>query len=191
MERQKKRSQWAGRYNDRTSTTAYDDQPLEEGQEGGSSVDVSTEDNAPQQQANGDTLWNPDDERFYGQNGDRSSVNTGGSAGRWRYPANFEDTVLEPSRKKSSKKKKDKKDRWARTEDAYSYTNETTSKRKKSKKGRHSTMDTDTYSGRSDSTSEFPEDPEGGLYGDRPRPGAAPAAQPNGENGDDIFSHDF
>ena len=70
MEAKKKRSEWAGRYNERLPRSAYDDQPLEEGQEGGSSVDLSTESNVERPRANGDALWSPDEERFYGQNGE-------------------------------------------------------------------------------------------------------------------------
>lgn len=135
--------------------------------------------------------WNPNEERYYGQNGDGSaaSLRTNGSGGgRWHYPANFEDAVPEPSRKKS-KKKKDKKDRWARTEDAYSTGGGSTT-RKKSKK-RKSTVDSDTYSRRSDSTTEFPEDVEGGLYGDSRR-AAVPTEAANGRGDEDnIFTHEF
>lgn len=93
-----------------------------------------------------------------------------------------------PHKKTSKKKNKEVKDRWARTEDAYSYTNESSSKRKKSKKSRRSSgLDNDRYSRQSNSTSEFPEDAEGGLYGDGTRSGGAPQA--NGESGDDIFNH--
>ena len=57
------------------------------------------------------------------------------------------------SRKKSSKKKKDKRDRWARTEEAYTHPgeNQTAHKRKKSKK-RRSTIVDDNVSRQSDST---------------------------------------
>lgn len=186
IKRKERKSQWASRYSERNPHSALQDQPLEEGQEGGSSIDVSLE-NGDQRRGPGGEFWNPNEERFYGQN-DRSnaSIRTNGSGGRWRYPANFEDTVPEPTRKKS-KKKKEKKDRWARTEDAYSI-GETTS-RKKSKK-RRSTVETDTYSRQSGSTTEFPEDPEGGLYGDS-RPGAAPVNGSGRRDEDNIFTHEF
>ena len=177
--------------------STLENQPYEEGQEGGSSVDLSDEQAA---RAGGNELWNQNEERYYSQN-DRSSasVNTSGSGGRWRYPANFDDAELE--RKKSTKKgKKEKKDRWARTEDAYAAQADGSSRRKKSKKRRSAAaaVDADTYSRRSESTSEFPEDPEGGLYGDRrPTAGrdvnrlAAEDEAPRRTNDDDIFNHEL
>lgn len=137
-------------------------------------------------------LWNPTEERYYGQNGDRSSesVRSSGSGGRWHYPANFEDAVPDPSRKKSKKKKKDKKDRWARTEDAYSIGESDAPKKKKSKKRKGATAESDTYSRTSDSTEGFPEDPEGGLYGDTRR-GQPADDSTRREEGDDIFTHQF
>ena len=122
-------------------------------------------------------------------------MNTSGSGGRWRYPANFDDA--EPARKKSLRKgKKDKKDRWARTEDAYAAQEEGSVRRKKSKKRRSAAaaVDADTYSQRSGSTTEFPEDAEGGLYGDR-RPtagrGDTEGDAPRRTNDDDIFNHEL
>ncbi|OBZ69212.1 hypothetical protein A0H81_10809 [Grifola frondosa] len=163
IKRKERRSQWATRYNDRLPRSTLEDQPYEEGQEGGSSIDVSSEGHDPRQRpdANGNgELWNRSEERYYGQNGDSSSVATNGS-GRWHYPANFQDTVV--SKKKSVKKKKEKKDRWARTEDAYSLQEGegSTSKRKKSKKKNHSTVGDDTHSRRSDSINEFPRTQKG------------------------------
>lgn len=161
---------------------------------------MSLEGQDPNQQRGGD-LWSPQEETYYGQrsqqqngngNGDSASVRTAGS-GRWHYPANFEDTIAEPSRKKS-KKKKEKKDRWARTEDAYSvnqeYSSSSGSKRRKSKKKR-STIgpDDETYSRQSGSTTEFPEDPEGGLYGDTRH--ETEANKKTATNADDIFSHEL
>ena len=192
IKRKERRSQWAGRYSERNPHSALRDQPLEDGQEGSSSVDLSEENGDARQQRGGE-FWNPNEERFYGQN-DRSSASirtNGESGGRWRYPANFEDTVAEPTRKKSKKKSKDKKDRWARTEDAYSVADtETTPRRKKSKK-RRSNADIDTYSRRSESTTEFPEDAEGGLYGPSRQGGAVDNEAVNGRGGDDIFTHEF
>lgn len=194
IKRKERRSQWANRYNDRLPRSTLEAQPYEEGQEAGSSVDLSEENT----RANGRTgeYWNPEEERYYGKNGDSSSVLTGGS-GRWRYPANFEDTTSAP--KKSSKKKKEKKDRWARTEDAYAQ-EESGSRRKKSKKRRSTAVadDVDTYTRRSESTSEFPEDPEGGLYGDhRPAAGGGVDGRdreedaPRRTNDEDIFNHEL
>ncbi|KAI0093523.1 hypothetical protein BDY19DRAFT_882084 [Irpex rosettiformis] len=189
IKRKERRSQWAGRYSERNPHSTLADQPLEDGQEGGSSIDLSNENEGSRQRnGNGESYWNPAEEHYY--NPDQSSTNGSvTSGGRWRYPANFDDTVADPTRKKN-KKKKEKKDRWARTEDAYSITENPTPKKKKSKKKRSATngIDADTYSRRSGSTNEFPEDPEGGLYG-TPR-----QTQPQ-ENGhtddDDIFTHQF
>ncbi|RPD66353.1 hypothetical protein L226DRAFT_500644 [Lentinus tigrinus ALCF2SS1-7] len=196
IRRKERRSQWANRYNDRLPHSTLEDQPLEEGQEGGSSVDVSEENSRDANGRRGE-YWNPNEERYYGQNGDGSSVVTNGS-GRWHYPANFEDAI--PARKKSSKKKKDKKDRWARTEDAYAASeNGSSSRRKKSKKKRSSAVadDGDAFERRSDSTNGFPEDPEGGLYGDRrPTAGADDLDrnrddnEPRRTNDDYIFNHE-
>lgn len=198
IKRKERRSQWAGRYSERLPHSALEDQPLEDGQEGrGSSVDVSLENgNGEPARTNGANggLWNPNDEHFYGERDrSREQVTADGSSGRWHYPANFEDAVSEQnSRKKSSKKKKDKKDRWARTEDAYSMGESTaTPKRKKSKK-RRSTVDSDAYSRHSDSTAgqDFPEDPEGGLYGDTRRvPEQEEVIRRTNES--DLFTHQF
>lgn len=187
IKRKERRSQWASRYSERNPHSALRDQPLEEGQEGSSSVDLSLED----ERQRGGEFWNPNEERYYGKNGDPSSasIRTNGSGGRWHYPANFEDTLAEPSRKKT-KKKKEKKDRWARTEDAYSVNDvEPSTKRKKSRK-RRSTVDDDSYSRQSDETNNFPEDPEGGLYG--PARGAEASGEANGRTDENyIFNHEL
>ncbi|KAI0780714.1 hypothetical protein BD413DRAFT_9515 [Trametes elegans] len=199
IKRRERRSQWATRYNERLPHSDYEGRPYEEGQEGGSSIDLPSEEQGTRARTNGNGsganggYWDPREERYYGQNGDTSSVATSGSGGRWHYPANFEDA--EPSRKKS-KKKKEKKDRWARTEDAYSVQEgEGSTRRRKSKKKKSKVVaDEDTYSRRSDSTTDFPEDPEGGLYGDRsPAVGAgAERGQANARTTDDaIFNHEL
>lgn len=189
IQKNKKKSQWAGRYNDRLPHSTLEDQPYEEGQEPRSSAEV----HGQKPNANGD-LWRPEDESYYGERrGDAASARSEGSSGsRWHYPANFDDTVA-ASGGGSKKKKKEKKDRWARTEDAYSITEESGTKKKKKKKRSKSVgRDPDTYSQNDPSTSEFPEDPEGGLYGDRRR---QPVAEANGrtatQDGDDIFRHEF
>ncbi|KAJ3492381.1 hypothetical protein NLI96_g46 [Meripilus lineatus] len=206
IKRKERRSQWAGRYNDRLPRSTLDSQPYEEGQEpGGSSIDLANEENGQQQNGRRGTvdgngngaLWNQNDERYYGQqNGSANSVGSSGS-GRWHYPANFEDAIVEqPSRKKSKSKKKEKKDRWARTEDAYSmneadldghsHSRKRKSKSKKRKSSKNGEGDyLDTASRRSDSTTEFPEDAEGGLYGDT-RKGPAPPR----ENEEDILNQE-
>ncbi len=170
---------------------------------GGSSIDLPEGGDSRSRGVRGnDTeLWNPNEERYYGQKSDSSST-VGRSSGRWQYPANFDDALPPPagsgssSRKKSTKKgKKEKKDRWARTEDAY-VAQETAgpTKRRKSKKGRGTAADMDTYSQRSGSTTEFPEDAEGGLYGDH-RPTAGTGADerdgPRRTNEEDIFNHEL
>ena len=196
IKRKERRSQWANRYNDRLPRSTLEGAPYEEGQEGSSSTDLSEENSRQQRNANRGEYWDPNEERYYGQNGDSSSVMTGGS-GRWHYPANFDDAI--PDRKKSTKKKKEKKDRWARTEDAYAAQEESGSRRRKKSKKRRSTVgDEDTYSRRSDSTTEFPEDPEGGLYGDRrPAAGNGPDGPdraddaPRRTNDSDIFNHEL
>lgn len=142
--------------------------------------------------ANGEEqLWNPTEERYYGQRDDSTS-SLGQGSGRWRYPANFDDAL--PTKKKSVKKeKKEKKDRWARTEDAYTAQGERAVKRKKSskKKRRSVAADPETYSQRSESTSEFPEDPEAAPYGDRRPPNAEEADGPRRTNDSDIFNHEL
>lgn len=190
IKRKERRSQWAGRYSERNPHSTLADQPLEEGQEGGSSIDLSNESvGSRQKNGNSEHYWNPSDEHYY--NPDQASTNGSvRSSGRWRYPANFDDAATESSRKKI-KKKKDKKDRWARTEDAYSLSESAPPKKKKSKKKRstNDTFDADTYSRTSGSTNEFPEDPEGGLYG-TPRQSQRPQENERNDD-DDIFAHQF
>jgi hypothetical protein len=163
IKRHEQRSQWAGKYNDRNPDSGYNEQPLEDGQVGPSRTPThGSADNAPR---NGDGLWRPDDESYY--NAEREgSLHTSESGGRWRYPANFSDSLGDVTTKK-----KKKKDRWARTEDAYSVSGQ--KKRKKKSKNR-STMgdavDVDsTHSHRTESTAELepPEDATRGAYRDR------------------------
>jgi hypothetical protein len=115
-----------------------------------------------------------------------------GSSGRWHYPANFEDAVPSSggSSKRSGKKKKDKKDRWARTEDAYSLSEEQTKRKKSKRKKSKSTIGNSSV--QTNDSTEFPEDAEGGLYGDR-RAGQPEERQANGgvTKVEDVFSHQF
>lgn len=189
IQRKAKKSQWAGRYNDRLPNSTLDNQPYEEGQEQ-SSVDTSSESG---HRARG--LWRPEDEAYYGERAQDSSstdAQTSGSSGRWRYPANFEDTVPVGAMtgSKKSRKKKEKKDRWERTEDAYSLSEERAT-RKKSKKKKSKSSVAPSIASR-DSTTDFPEDPEGGLYGDRKR-GQSEEMQGSevATKVDDVFSHQF
>ena len=90
--------------------------------------------------------------------------------------------MIEPAKKKKSSKK----DRFARTEDAYSVSEDTSRRRKKKKRSSRPSMPEDsgsTYSRAS--TAEGPEAAEG-MYGSN---GAGrPAAS---ANDDDIFRHEF
>jgi len=181
IKRKERKSQWQSRYNDRLPRSTLEGAPYEEGQEHASSVDLSSEGHqpAPRTRTNGE-LWGPEDEQYYNNDAAESPASSGG--GRWHYPANFDDAVA-PSKSSKKKKKGDKKDRWARTEDAYSISEEQ-SQRKKSKKKKSKTS---LYS---DSTTEFPEAAEGGLYGDRAA--AADAREPVRQSTtDDVFNHEF
>ena len=182
LERRRKRAQWANRYNDRAPRSAWEGAEYAEGQEpGGSSVDLSNENGANNTRSGAnDDLWRQEDERYYGTNENQKSQ------GRWHYPANFDDVILEGD----SPRKKSKKDRWARTEDAYVREAQTSErrKRKKSKKNKSTVGESDTYSKASGSTTEFPEDPEGGLYG---ATNTNQSAVQDGTRGEDVFSHQF
>ena len=182
MERKQRKSQWAARYNDRLPQSALDGQAYEEGQEHGSSVDISLEGgNAKaQRQPNGE-LWGTEDEQFY--NPHKSS--TPSSSGRWHYPANFDD--VEPIETgKRGKKKKEKKDRWERTQDAYSMTSEGDSGKKKKRKRR--TAGPVRSIPVQDEVNEFPEDPEGGLYRERLQ---VSDEQQNQSTEEQVFNHQF
>jgi hypothetical protein len=133
----------------------------------------------PPRQPNGD-LWRPEDESYYG-------AEPTPSPGRWRYPANFEDVALPSASKRGKKKKKEKKDRWARTEDAYSLSDEQ-SQRRKSKKKKKSKSSAASDTSR-DSTTDFPEAAEGGLYGDTPK--KTEDSPKERETGNEVFEHQF
>jgi uncharacterized membrane protein YqaE (UPF0057 family) len=182
IKRKQRKSQWANRYNDRLPQSALEGQPYEEGQEHGSSVDISLEGGngkAPRQ-PNGE-LWGPDDEQFY--NPHKNSAPS--SSGRWHYPANFDD--VEPIETgKRGKKKKEKKDRWERTQDAYSMTSEGDSGKKKKRKRK--TAGAPSSVPVQDEVNEFPEDPEGGLYRERPQ---VSDKQQNKVTEEQAFNHEF
>jgi len=181
IKRKERKSQWASRYNDRLPNSTLEGQPYEEGQDQGSSVDLSSENGGhkPRRQPNGE-LWRPEDERYY----NREDTASTGSSGRWHYPANFEDAVV-PSSSKRSKKKKDKKDRWERTQDVYTAAEESPPRRKSKKKRSKSTASIASH----DSGPGFPEDAEGGLYGDNSKQqGGTQAVK---ATNDDVFSHEF
>ncbi|THH19303.1 hypothetical protein EW146_g1833 [Bondarzewia mesenterica] len=190
IKRDAKKSQWATRYAERLPHSTLEGQAYAEGQHPDpSSTNVSLENgSARRTNSTGGELWNPDDEHFYGR---RNSDSASTASGRWHYPANFEDTI---PRSGGTLKKKKKKDRWARTEDAYSMTSEGVPKKKKKKRSGRSTvgdLDGESYS-RSAST-EFPEDPEGGLYGERSAEATENGgARENGRTDDDtVFNHQF
>ncbi|TFK42580.1 hypothetical protein BDQ12DRAFT_676444 [Crucibulum laeve] len=186
IKRKERKSQWASRYKDRLPQSTLEGQPYEEGQEQGSSIDLSTDGDSsrPRRQPNGE-LWNQEDEQYY--NASQNSVTS--TSGRWRYPANFDDAVV-PAAPKKSRRKKDKKDRWERTQDAYSLSEETGTRRKKSKKKKsRSSLADDTTS--RDSVNEFPEDAEGGLYGDASPRQSVPRNDSASATGDEVFNHQF
>jgi hypothetical protein len=64
MERKKAKSQWAGRYNERTSGSTHIDAALEEGEEGPNYVPVPEED---LERRRNEGLWTNDEEEFYNQ----------------------------------------------------------------------------------------------------------------------------
>lgn len=129
-------------------------------------------------------MWGPDDESYYSNNASTSS------GGRWRYPANFEDAVIPTE---GRERKKTQKDRWARTEDAYNISEQQSKKKKTKRRKRRSSVAPSTISG--DSTVGYPEDAEGGLYGNtqavEEHAVEEHTAEPNGHTNADIFSHEF
>ncbi|THH10206.1 hypothetical protein EW145_g1492 [Phellinidium pouzarii] len=215
IERNRKRSQWASRYNDRLPHSAYEGQPLAEGEVADHSgrPDSLLEPDARTRNGQGQ-FWSEEEERYYGKNsngntghstGSLDSGSVGGGSSRWRYPANFEDSLpsgeaigdLDGGKKK--KKKKSKKDRWARTEDAYSNPPEDRKRRSKKSKGRSTVggADADGFDRRSTGTSvedtSFPEDAEGGLYGSRRDAETVPDVLPVSSSGHprDELDHEF
>ncbi|KAF8654135.1 hypothetical protein AX16_003666 [Volvariella volvacea WC 439] len=180
IQRKARKSQWAHRYNDRLPNSTLDGQPYEEGQAPSIASAEDTTATNPKRQNSG--LWRPEDESYYNP----EPVQSSSSSTRWRYPTNFQDVEpLDPLPK--SKKKKEKKDRWARTEDAYSMSADQGRKKKSKRKKSRTSLATDSSR---DSTIEFPEDPEGGLYGSR----LNPTTQENGKSkttDDDVFRHEF
>jgi hypothetical protein len=169
---------------------------LEDGQNPeASSVSLSTESATPRRGASNGELWDAQDEQYYGQsNGSNES-----RSHRWHYPANFHDATADPTVGSSTpkKKKKIKKDRFARTEDAYSITD--SNRRRKKRSNRTTVDDESNYSRGSESTNQLPEDPEGGQYGGNSHAKQA-GAQGTGTgtgtgggrgNDDTVFEHQF
>ena len=145
----------------------------------------------PHRGAGNGELWNAEEEQYYGQ----SNGSNGTRSSRWHYPANFDDATASPVLESSTpkKKKKGKKDRFARTEDAYSIPEETTRRRKKKRATRSTVGDEEsTYSRGSESTTQVPEDAEGGHYSDRVRRAGAQGEGEGGTRaGDTMFDHQF
>jgi len=141
MDRKKKRSDWAKRYNERTPGSALDAQDYEEGQ-------VPDQIVAPEREphdarSSGPGLWQENEEQYYNAGNSRrptsdsvASLHSENSGGRWSYPANFDDAVVEGSSRR--KKKSSKKDRWARTEEVYSMPDDSSVPRRKKKKKKKS-----------------------------------------------------
>ena len=161
-----------------------------------SSISLSSESAAPRRGAANGELWSTQDEQFYGQ----SNGSSESRSHRWRYPANFDDATAGPALGSSTpkKKKKIKKDRHARTEDAYSITEDRPRRRKK-RSNRATVDDESTYSRGSESTGQVPEDPEGGQYGGSSHArqagvqGTGTGTGTGGVRGNDdtIFEHQF
>jgi len=140
MDRKKKRSDWAKRYGERLPQSALDHQAYEEGQQ----MDTSRDSSYPSNDAGpgpGQTeYWREDEERYYGQSRSSqpgygestSSLHSENSGGRWTYPANFNEAVIEGGSRRRSKAAK--KDRWARTEEAYDAPNGSVRRKKKKKR---------------------------------------------------------
>ena len=163
IERKKKKSQWATRYSERLPNSTYEGQEVEEGQVPGRSSENLQD--GPLSQTRQETLWNQDEESYYSG---AASTKSNGSAGRWHYPANFEDADPVPEGKK---KKKVKKDRWARTEDARMGVGMDDGLHKKKKKIGRKPEETNSdfidprRASYDSSTLDGPEDPEGQRYG--------------------------
>lgn len=196
LKRKEHKSQWASRYSERNPHSTLEGQQYEDGQLPGAGPDDHGGPRRERERAAADgELWNPTEEQFYGAgNNDSGSTTTG--AGRWHYPINADDALPAPDTPRSGgggKKKKEKKDRWARTEDAYASRDDGARKKKKKRR------DTDERSTRSAASTGFPEDAEGGLYGEPHRPSpvrddsgaSAPAAGGSARAGGDEFNHQF
>lgn len=63
-ERKKQKSQWSGRYNERTADSTHIDAPLEEGEEGDNYVPAREED---LERRRNEGLWTNDEEEYYNQ----------------------------------------------------------------------------------------------------------------------------
>jgi len=163
IQRKKKKSQWATRFNERLPESALEGQDYEEGQ----TADDPARRQEEQERRNGEVtgdLWTQEDETYYRPR-DNASVKSGasGSSGKWHYPANFDGADVGGSKKS----KKGKKDRWARVDEAMLGDGPSASgKKRKSKKGSRAGGSSDIARRSLESIAE-PEDAVGGLYGER------------------------
>jgi hypothetical protein len=190
IKRKERRSQWASRYEERLAQSTLENQPVEDGQNPEASSFASSTDSIapPRRRADGE-LWNAEEEQYYGH----SNGSSESRSHRWHYPANFDDAAANAAlgSNTTKKKKKIKKDRFARTEDAYSINDDTTPRRKKKRSHRSTAVDDDAYSAKSSSTGQVPEDPEGGHYGDTSRHGGAQSNGGAQVEDNTNFDHQF
>ncbi|KAH8833625.1 hypothetical protein DL96DRAFT_1703275 [Flagelloscypha sp. PMI_526] len=193
IRRKERKSQWSHRYNDRNPHSTLENQPLEEGQRADrSTTSLSSEGHDRRGGGQDGDLWRPEDESYY--NNSNTSTET---TGRWRYPANFDDAAFEGAARTKRSKKKDKKDRWARTEDAYAQ-GDGGKNRKKSKKKKKNNGDASSaasvYSQDSNSM-QYPEDPERAPYasasGRADEADRTPEPLATHKTGDEVFRHEF
>jgi len=170
IKRNERKSQWASRYNDRLPNSTLESEPYADGEVGrGDDNDEFAQGRTGRvrPQPTGE-FWNPEAEAFY--NAQANASTDSGSGGRWHYPANFDDAL--PA------KPKKKKDRWARTDDAHSIVESSDGRNKRPKK-KKSVDRRDSFA-----SNDYPEDAEGGVYGNEEAP-----ARTNAES--DIFSHEL
>jgi len=132
IERRKKKSEWAKRYGERLPESALEGQAFEDGQLADNTPDAASSDRHE--------YWREEEEQFYngsrrqqpGQGESSSSLQSETSGSRWTYPANFDEAVIEGGARRRSKSSK--KDRWARTEEAYNSTDGSVRRKKKKKR---------------------------------------------------------
>ncbi|KAH9981289.1 hypothetical protein BGW80DRAFT_1163113 [Lactifluus volemus] len=188
IKRNEQRSQWAKRYDERLPNSALESQPLEDGQNPtASNMSLSSESAGhPRHRTENGELWNPEEEQYYSQTNGSSNDSR---SSRWHYPANFDDAT--PNLQQAQEEKEGEEGRFARTEDAYSISEDTTRRKKKKRSNRSAVGDDEsTYSRRSGSTAQVPEDPEGGHYDRTELRG--PQGESDARAGDEtVFNHQF
>jgi hypothetical protein len=211
MRRRKKRSRWATRYNDRLPQSALEGQEYAEGQVPDGPRDGPRDDSASNIDGNERPLWNnEEDESYYGRrNRDHHGGSSIGSGGRWHYPANFDEADAPTPTPAASKHHKlplgggkKKKDRWALSEDARMGVlpdegdTKARKRKKKSSGAKRSKKRSADNNSSLDSRSDIvePEDPVGGLYGERRANANGTAADPQAEaesRDRELFEHQF